>query len=273
MGVADSKSLTASRRQAILAKMDEAGLPRGIGQAEPGEIDQVGILKATFIAMSRALDDLEQQLGRQAEHLLVDGNQDPGLDRPTECVVRGDAIHPCIAAASIVAKEFRDADMVRLDQRYPGYGFARNAGYPTPEHLAGLAALGSTAEHRLSFAPVRRAIVAGRQHRGRAAEDRACVELESSGLELIARNWRGLRGELDLVFRDGDELAVVEVRSRRDGTDPLETLLSQTKWSRIVKATEELIERLRMQHLAVRFDVVAVSEQGLEWHEDAWRPR
>ncbi|MBM66254.1 MAG: ribonuclease HII [Myxococcales bacterium] len=271
-GVDDSKRLRPKQRQQILQAMDEAGVPRGIGEADPGEIDQMGILQATFLAMERALADIENQTGQRATELLVDGNQDPQLGRPTQCIVGGDAEEPSIAAASIVAKEYRDAAMVRLGQRYPGYGLERNAGYPTAEHLAGLQAQGTTPEHRLSFAPVRRAVVAGRHHRGREAEDRALAELELSGLELVARNWRGRRGELDLVFRDGEELAVVEVRSRSDGIDPLETLTSGRKWNHILRATEELIQRLRLQHLAVRFDVVAVSGAVLEWHEDAWRP-
>ena len=162
--------------------------------------------------------------------------------------------------------------MTRLGRRYPSYGFERNSGYPTAEHTAALQAHGTTPEHRLSFAPVRRAVVAGRHHRGREAEDRALAELQLSGLELVARNWEGRRGELDLVLRDGEELAVVEVRSRVDGVDPLASLVSGRKWSHVLRATEELIQRLRLQDMAVRFDVVAVSGETLEWYEDAWRP-
>ncbi len=272
LGVDDSKRLRPKQRQQILQAMDNLGIPRGIGQADPVEIDQIGILKATFLAMERALEDLERKTDWVAAELLVDGNQDPHLGRPTRCIVGGDGKETCIAAASIVAKEYRDGVMTRLGERFPGFGFERNSGYPTKEHLAGLQAHGATPEHRLSFAPVRRAVVAGRHHRGRQAEDRALSELQLSGLELLARNWRGRRGELDLVFRDGEELAVVEVRSSAGEVGALESLANRRKWNHILRATEELIQRLRLHDLAVRFDVVTVSDGQLEWYEDAWRP-
>ena len=129
--------------------MDNLGIPRGIGQADPVEIDQIGILKATFLAMERALEDLERKTDWVAAELLVDGNQDPHLGRPTRCIVGGDGKETCIAAASIVAKEYRDGVMTRLGERFPGFGFERNSGYPTKEHLAGLQAHGATPEHRL----------------------------------------------------------------------------------------------------------------------------
>ncbi len=102
--------------------------------------------------MRRAVD----ALAPQAEYLLVDGNRLPGHALPGQAVVKGDARHPAIAAASILAKVARDAQMAELDLRYPEYGFARHKGYPTKEHLAALEAHGPLAEHRKSFAPVQR---------------------------------------------------------------------------------------------------------------------
>ena len=96
--------------------------------------------------------------------------------------------------------------------------------------------------------------------------------LEQAGLEVIARNWRGRRGELDVVVDSGLELVVVEVRSRRSGVDPLSTLVSRSKWSSIQRTTAEFLYRSRLENRFVRFDVVGVSGDEVEWLEDAWRP-
>jgi ribonuclease HII len=272
LGVDDSKVLSVTRRTAIFAAIKAEAVPFGIGVASAGEIDEHNILNAAMLAMRRALEALEGSTGRRAELCLVDGNRDPGLMRPTQTIVGGDGKEVVIGAASIVAKTVRDRMMVDLDRRYPGYGFAQHAGYPTAAHVAALADLGPCPEHRLSFAPVRKAIVAGRHHRGRTAEDAAADRASQKGLDLIARNWRGMGGELDLVCRTDDELVIVEVRARQDGIDPLETLKDKGKWRRILKTAEELRERLRLEQLGVRFDAVSVSPEGLEWIEDAWRP-
>jgi ribonuclease HII len=272
LGVDDSKVLSAKKREAIFAAIGAEGIAYGVGVASAAEIDEHNILSAAMLAMRRALADLEDKAGRRAELCLVDGNTDPGLMRPTETIVGGDATERVIGAASIVAKTLRDRMMVDLDRRYRGYGFAQHAGYPTPAHLAALGEHGTCPEHRLSFAPVRKAVVAGRHHRGRSAEDAAADRASQKGLEMIARNWRGVGGELDLVCRNDDELVIVEVRARQDGIDPLETLKDRAKWRRILNTAEELRDRLRLHRLGVRFDAVSVSPEGLDWIEDAWRP-
>jgi len=264
--------MSAAQRQRFIAQADEAGLAYGIGRCESSEVDAHNILEATFEAMRRALAELEAKLGRRATQVLVDGNADPKLGRPTETVIGGDAKRPAIGAASIVAKEHRDAWMTELAQRYPAYGFERHSGYPTKAHLAALAERGACPEHRLSFGPVRQAVVAGRHDRGREAEDAAARRLEAEGLQVVARNWSGLGGELDLVCDNGLELVVVEVRSRNDHVDPLETLVSSAKWGRIRRTTEELLYRMRLEDRFVRFDVVAVQGDQVAWLEDAWRP-
>ena len=222
--------------------------------------------------MRRAVKALELQTGQSAEHAFVDGNADPGLKCAVTTVIKGDAKVPCIGAASIVAKEARDAEMSQLARRYRHYGFEQNAGYGTPKHLAALADHGACLEHRLSFAPVRKAVIHGRHQRGRQAEDQAVELLESKGLSILARNWSGRRGELDIVADSGLQLVVVEVRSRKDAVDPLETLVSRSKWTSIQRATEELLYRCRLEDRFVRFDVVAAKGEELEWLEDAWRP-
>ncbi len=152
VGLTDSKKLTARKRESLDVLIRERALAFAVAEASAEEIDTLNIYHATHLAMRRAVDALRPQ----AEYLLVDGNRLPGHALPGQAVVKGDARHPAIAAASILAKVARDAQMAELDLRYPEYGFARHKGYPTKEHLAALEAHGALAEHRKSFAPVQR---------------------------------------------------------------------------------------------------------------------
>ncbi len=147
-GLRDSKQLTAARR-AVLAVEIFAVAEVSIAHASVQEIDQLNILQAALLAMERAA------AGLLAGYHLIDGNKIPaGLRGRAESLVKGDAICLSIAAASIVAKVTRDLIMVDLAQQHPGYGWERNAGYPTAEHLAALRNLGATPWHRRSFGPV-----------------------------------------------------------------------------------------------------------------------
>lgn len=151
-GLNDSKALTAKRREALDVEIREKALAFAVAEAFAAEVDALNIFHATHLAMRRAIDALTPA----AEYLLVDGNRLPGHHVPGQAVVKGDARHPAIAAASILAKVARDAQMLALDARHPDYGFARHKGYPTREHLAALERLGPLPEHRRSFGPVKR---------------------------------------------------------------------------------------------------------------------
>lgn len=151
-GLNDSKTLTARRRGALDSEIRDKVLAFCVAEASPLEVDRLNIYHATHLAMRRAIDGLVPE----AEYLLVDGNRLPGHALPGQAVVKGDARHPAIAAASILAKVARDAQMVSLDALHPDYGFARHKGYPTKEHLAALSRLGPLPEHRRSFAPVKK---------------------------------------------------------------------------------------------------------------------
>jgi ribonuclease HII len=129
----------------------DRALAWAVGRASVAEIDRLNILHASMLAMHRAVQALQPQPG----YVLVDGNRLPRWSYASEPVVRGDDRVPAIAAASILAKVQRDLELVELDARYPGYGFAAHKGYPTPAHLAALRALGVTPAHRRSFAPVK----------------------------------------------------------------------------------------------------------------------
>jgi len=150
----DSKKLKTGQRDAAFAALVAAAragvLDFGIGAASAAEIGTHNILRATHIAMARAV----ARLGALPDLALVDGNQPPRLPCPVRCVVGGDALSLSIAAASILAKVVRDRAMARLDPRWPGYGFARHAGYPTAAHLAALEQLGPCPHHRRGFRPV-----------------------------------------------------------------------------------------------------------------------
>jgi Ribonuclease HII len=147
----DSKKLSARKREALAALVLES-CHVGIGEASVEEIDRLNILKATFLAMRRALD----ALGRPVDHALVDGNQVPPLDCTVRCLVGGDGLSLSIAAASVVAKVRRDRLMADLALAHPGYGWEKNAGYGTAAHLEALRRQGPTPHHRKSFAPVAR---------------------------------------------------------------------------------------------------------------------
>ena len=151
-GLADSKVLTARKREELFILIKERALCWALGRAEVEEIDRLNILRASLLAMRRAVT----ALSLRPELVLVDGNQAPEVDYPVQTIVRGDAMVPAISAASILAKVARDAEMHELDNLFPGYGFAQHKGYPTPAHLDALAKQGISAIHRRSFAPVRR---------------------------------------------------------------------------------------------------------------------
>jgi len=155
-GLADSKKLSAARREVLALQIREQALYWALGRAEVDEIDQLNILQASLLAMRRAVETL----GIRPGLALVDGNRAPLLTCPVRTVVRGDASVAAISAASILAKVARDREMLELEARYPGYGFAGHKGYPTRAHLQALAELGPSPVHRRSFGPVRRLISA-----------------------------------------------------------------------------------------------------------------
>ena len=149
----DSKTI-AQKKRATISKQIESIAIIGIGWASSGEIDQLNILEATMLAMQRAIFSLQKQIILDPDYILIDGNKVPRLDFPSKAIVRGDEKSLSIAAASIVAKSKRDAFMTSLSKLYPGYGWEKNAGYGTREHLAAIEREGITVHHRRSFKPI-----------------------------------------------------------------------------------------------------------------------
>ena len=151
-GLRDSKALTPARRAHVEGEIRKRALAWSVGIASAAEVDRLNVLQATFTAMRRAI----RCLSIVPDRCLVDGNKTiPRLLLPQSAIVDGDASEPCIAAASILAKVWRDRIMVLLDDRYPAYGFSRHKGYHCPQHIEALRRFGPCPEHRRSFAPVR----------------------------------------------------------------------------------------------------------------------
>lgn len=153
-GLADSKKLTEARRERLFDEIQRHALAFCIAEASVGEIDSLNILQATFLAMRRAVDGL----ARVPHEVLVDGNRLPPLPMPARAIVKGDALEPCISAASILAKVHRDRLCLQLDAMYPAYGFGQHKGYGTASHLAAIGAHGPSPVHRMSFEPMASAL-------------------------------------------------------------------------------------------------------------------
>ncbi len=157
-GLDDSKKLSA-RRRAALEPQIKASCRWALGVVEAGEIDRINIFAATMLAMTRAVGELVAALGAEPDQVLIDGNKTPQgrvpeWRWPARAIVGGDALEPCISAASILAKEHRDRVMRSHARAHPHYGWERNMGYGTAEHLAALREHGPSPLHRRSFAPV-----------------------------------------------------------------------------------------------------------------------
>lgn len=144
----DSKQLTRVQRETLQIDIKRDALAWAVAEVSHEDIDKINILRASFLAMHRAVDALTVR----PEHLLVDGNRFiPYPMIPHTCIVKGDAHFLSIAAASVLAKVHRDNLMERLDKEFPGYGWAQNVGYPTPAHRKAIRELGPTPYHRMSF--------------------------------------------------------------------------------------------------------------------------
>lgn len=156
-GLTDSKKLSEVKRENLATAIKQQALAWSIAEASPKEIDEINILQASLLAMKRAVESLSLQ----PELVLVDGNKLPKWSFNARAIVGGDGIEPAISAASIIAKVYRDNDMVALSEKHPEYGFEKHKGYPTKQHMQALEEFGVLPEHRTSFAPVKRLIESG----------------------------------------------------------------------------------------------------------------
>lgn len=148
----DSKKLTEKKRERLFDEIREKAIDYCIARATVEEIDTLNILNARMLAMSRAVAGLQER----CEHALIDGNKLPELDMAATAIIKGDALVASISAASVLAKVQRDREMIKLDELYPQYGFAKHKGYGTKAHLEALAEFGPCDIHRRSYAPVKK---------------------------------------------------------------------------------------------------------------------
>jgi ribonuclease HII len=157
-GLDDSKKLAEATRLALAERIRARALAWAVASATVAEIDALNVLRASLLAMKRAIESLPVR----PERVLVDGLHCPEVAIPAEAVVGGDAAVKAISAASILAKTERDAEMVRLHARFPHYGFDRHKGYPTADHLEALRIVGPCTAHRMTFTPVKALLETGR---------------------------------------------------------------------------------------------------------------
>jgi len=150
----DSKTLSSKKREQLAPVIRDQAVAWALGWASVAEVDALNVLRASHLAMQRAVADLSTA----PTMIWIDGNKTPSMPVPCRAVVQGDKIVPAISAASILAKVARDAYMAELEEGCPGYGFAQHKGYPTRAHLAALNRLGVSAHHRTSYAPVRKVL-------------------------------------------------------------------------------------------------------------------
>jgi len=152
-GLADSKKLSAKRRESLAAQIRDSAIAWCVISIDAEQIDRINILQATMLAMKQAVE----QLSVPPQHVFIDGNRCPDINVPATAIVKGDARVAEISAASILAKVERDAQMLALHETWPQYGFDKHKGYPTKAHFEALAEYGPCPQHRRSYAPVRRA--------------------------------------------------------------------------------------------------------------------
>jgi len=150
----DSKKISEKKRQQLALDIKEQAVAYAIGHASPDEIDSLNILQATMLAMQRCIHQVAEQVEGRIQ-VLVDGNRCPKIPFECEAIVKGDAKVAEISAASILAKVYRDQQMLELDQLYPEYGFAQHKGYPTVKHLAAIKQFGMISGYRKSFKPIK----------------------------------------------------------------------------------------------------------------------
>lgn len=158
LGLADSKKLSEKKRDLLSVEIKQYALAWAIASCSAKEIDEINILQASLLAMTRAIEAMQAQFSITPDLVQVDGNKCPKISLPCEAIVKGDSKVQAISAASILAKVARDAELYELDKIYPQYGFAQHKGYPTALHLEMLTLHSITPVHRKSFAPVKNVI-------------------------------------------------------------------------------------------------------------------
>ena len=225
-GLNDSKKLTPKRREKLAAEIHEKAYC-GLGWVSAEELDEIGLSASLRKACREAVKAVQAQKPEFNE-IIIDGTinflSDTPLGKYVAVLPKADALVPEVSAASIIAKVARDNYMIELAERFPGYGFEKHVGYGTAAHKAALLELGPCEEHRKSFRPIAELIdtipqktIAKHAADGRCGEDAAASYLVTQGHEIIARNWKTKRCEIDIVSEKDDVLYFCEVKFRKRG--------------------------------------------------------
>lgn len=266
-GLDDSKRLTPAQRERQEAIIRRSALAVGVAEVSAAQIDDGDILSASLLAMRQAVESL----ATPPDYVLVDGNfRIPHLRVPQRAVVRGDSLSASVAAASIVAKVHRDRLMAGYHEIFPQYGFRSNKGYATRDHLAAIGRHGCCPVHRRSFrgvlSPTRSALPpAPPAALGASCEEEACTLLTTRGYEIVARNWRCPRGEIDIVARHGEVLVFVEVRARsRNAFGGPAASVTAAKQRKLSLAALEYLDQTGQAGACARFDVVVFCGRGVQ---------
>lgn len=261
-GIDDSKKLTAKKRELLYDKIISEAKAVGIGIVEASEIDRIGILPATYKSMRMAVGRLRLKV----DHLLIDGRPLPDKIYPQTAVIKGDSKCYSIAAASIVAKVYRDRLMGEYNTVFPGYGFSKHKGYGTKQHLAAIEKLQPCPIHRKTFKKVKEHIVNleevnNTRKLGKYGEDIAAYYLYKKGFKILERNFRiGSYGEIDIIAEKGSNLCFVEVKTQRHQVfGPPESWIDEHKMRQIGMIAEGYLSQNPEIDKNCRFDAVVIS--------------
>ena len=268
----DSKQLSAEKREQLYDVILEHAVAVGIGIVSPQRIDEINILQATYEAMRQAIE----KLNPQPAVLLNDAVRIPQVAIQQVPIIKGDAKSVSIAAASIVAKVTRDRMMEQYEEVFPGYGFARNKGYGSKDHIEALQTMGPTAIHRRSF--IGHFVKEGQMNKrqvGAFWEEAVTAYLMRSGVNILERNYRCSRGEIDIIGFHRGCLVFFEVKYRND--DRFGTALEavgSAKQEKICRCADWYLWKHPAEgDVQIRFDVVAVCRKEIQWIQNAFEYR
>ena len=259
-GLADSKKLSAKRREILFDEINNKALSVGIGIVDVNEIDKDNILQATYKAMFKALCSLRPKPNKA----LIDGFALPNQIIANEGIIKGDDKIDCIRAASIIAKVTRDRIMVKYDIIFPEYGFAKHKGYGTKDHLAHLYEFKATPIHRRSFRPVKENLptitwLQTNRKIGQWGERLAALEYFRNGYKIHALNHHcAPYGEIDIIVEKDDEIVFVEVKTAAGKTlGEIEDQVDELKLQRLSDAIDKYLMDNEIEK-DIRLDVYAV---------------
>lgn len=261
--IQDSKKLSEKKREELFDIIQQRAEWFEIVEVTADLVDRFNILRASLLAMAQCLQ-VAQEKKRPMEYALIDGNQPVKTSLPQRTVVQGDQFSKSIAAASILAKVFRDRQMKQFDQEFPQYGFAKHKGYGTKAHWAALEEYGPCPIHRKTF--LSRLV---RKATGTEFENKIRERYEQRGFQIIEQNWRGESAEIDLVVRKGNQLRFVEVRYREDNR--LEMAFPKSKQDQVKKAARlYLTQNPDSQLFKKHYDFALCSGERTQVFEDVF---